>query len=388
MILSCKKVNEDCNLTAYPNAPNSEWFKSHSGSKDESHGHFILSCSDGGFLQIGETGDITKSSKLLAIKTNGSGSYLWSKEISTGDHNLGNSAIELNDGYLICGAQDKNSSIIKLKKSNGDVIWNKSFDNGGSDAFENLVLTSNGFMAIGYINAEDDQNTFYTHGTGYLTFLNDQGEKTSGKNIDISHPYRIKSHNNEYIISGLSNGASDYVLMKTDSLGSNIWTKTFGGSRDDHCFGMDITNDGFIYLTGHTLSDTENWDTYTMKITNNGIQLWEMKRGNPRGFKPKYIHDEAWGIKATSDGGCLVVAGTGDEYGRYRRRCGNDGDNSNTWHIYLLKYDANGNLEWQQTYGGDKGVDWAGEDIDVTSDGGIIIAVDNGAFGFLRLEQF
>ena len=133
-------------------------------------------------MQIGETGDITKSSKLLAIKTNGSGSYLWIKEISTGDHNLGNSAIELNDGYLICGAQDKNSSIIKLKKSNGDVIWNKSFDNGGSDAFENLVLTSNGFMAIGYINAEDDQNTFYTHGTGYLTFLNDQGEKTSGKN--------------------------------------------------------------------------------------------------------------------------------------------------------------------------------------------------------------
>lgn len=385
--LSCKKVNGDCNLTVYSNAPKTEWFISHSGSKDESHGHFILSCSDGGFLQIGETGDINKSTKLLAIKTNGNGDFMWSQEISTSKHNLGNSAIELNDGYLICGAQDKNSSIIKLNTS-GDVIWNRTFDNGGSDAFEHVTISSNGFIAVGYINAEDDQNTFYTEGTGYITFLNNLGEKISGKDADLSHPYRIKPHSNNYLISGLSDGASDYGLMKIDSLGSTIWTKTFGGLKDDHCFGMDISNDGSIYLTGHTLSGTENWDTYTMKISNGGVKQWEIKQGNPRGFKPKFIHDEAWGVKATNDGGCIVVAGTGDEYGRYRRRCGNDGDNSNTWHVYLIKYDAAGTLEWQRTYGGPKKVDWAGEDIDLTIDGGAIIAVDNGQFGFLKINPF
>ena len=31
--------------------------------------------------------------------------------------------------------------------------------------------------------------------------------------------------------------------------------------------------------------------------------------------------------------------------------------------------------------------DWAGEDIDLTEDGGAIIAVDNGQFGFLRIEN-
>ncbi len=88
------------------------------------------------------------------------------------------------------------------------------------------------------------------------------------------------------------------------------------------------------------------------------------------------------GIKSTADGGCIIVAGTGDECGRYKRRCGNNGDNSNTWHVYLVKFDLNGNVDWEKTYGGKKSEDWAGEDIDLTADGGAIVAVDNGKFGF------
>ena len=100
----------------------------------------------------------------------------------------------------------------------------------------------------------------------------------------------------------------------------------------------------------------------------------------------RVIHDEAWDIKATADGGCIVVAGTGDEYGNYNRKCGNDGDNSNTWHVYLIRYDLNGELVWE-TFGGGKGMDWAGA-IDLTNDGGSIIAVDDGSFGFLKHRIF
>ena len=140
--------------------------------------------------------------------------------------------------------------------------------------------------------------------------------------------------------------------------------------------------------TGHTLSGTDNWDTYTMKIDTSGKKIWEKKVGNPRGFEPQFIHDEAWGVISTPDGGCIVVAGSGDEYKRYKRRCGNDDDNSNTWHMYLIKLDPKGSLEWQKTYGGGKNIDWAGEAIDITSDGGIIVALDNGKFGFVKIEPF
>ena len=203
----------------------------------------------------------------------------------------------------------------------------------------------------------------------------------------MSQGYRIKKHMQSLLISGLTDGASDYALVKTDFNGNIIWNKTYGGNQDDHCFGMDLGSNGNVFLTGHTLSGTENWDTYTIKIDSNGNSIWELKKGNPRGFDPKYIHDETWGIKATNDGGCIIVAGTGDEYGAYKRRCGNNGDNSNEWRVYLIKINASGSLEWEKTYGG-PGVDWAGEDIDLTSDGGAIVAVDDATLGFLKIDPF
>ena len=390
LFLGCRKVNDDCNMNDYPNAPGIEWNTEVDGSGEESHGHYILSCSDGGFLQIGETGFIPNSAKILVVKTDENGNLIWKKEFGNGGNNLGNSAIETSDGYIVCGAVNENSTIIKLNKSDGSLLFQETANNGGNDAYEDLVITSAGIVAVGYVNAEDNANTFYTEGEGYITFLNSNGVKQNGININqyLAQAYRIESLNNQFYISGLTENANDYGLIKTDSIGNVIWNKKYGGTSADHCFGMDMGDDGSIFLTGHTLSGTENWDTYTMKIDTSGNQIWETKAGNPRGFKPKFIHDEAWGIKSTSDGGCIIVAGTGDEYGIYERRCGNNGDNSNTWHNYLVKFDASGNIDWQKTYGGEKGVDWAGEAIDLTSDGGAIVALDNGKFGFVKIEPF
>tara|TARA_B000000441_G_C21679458_1_gene312485 strand:- start:200 stop:751 length:552 start_codon:yes stop_codon:yes gene_type:complete len=125
-----------------------------------------------------------------------------------------------------------------------------------------------------------------------------------------------------------------------------------------------------------------------MKLDNNGNLLWQQKVGNPRGFNPQFIHDEAWGIKATNDGGCVTIAGTGDEY-NYSECNGNDC--SDTWNAYLIKFNNDGLVEWDETYSSldlfNYAYDWAGEDIDLTSDGGAIIAIDNGEFGFLKLSN-
>ena len=34
--------------------PTIDWFVEYNGSGEESHGHFILKCNDGGFIQVGE----------------------------------------------------------------------------------------------------------------------------------------------------------------------------------------------------------------------------------------------------------------------------------------------------------------------------------------------
>ena len=368
-------------------APAASWFTAHRGSQEESHGHYIMTCSDGGYLQVGETGFIPNSAKILVVKTDSQGNLLWRKEFGSRGHNLGNSALETTDGYLIAGALNQNSALIKLNKTNGQTLFQKTYNNGGSDAIEHIALTPNGIAAIGYIQAADPNNTFFTEGQGFFFTLDTQGNKLSSKNLNAytAHAYRIKAYQNEFIVSGLTAEAQDYTVLKMDAAGNVRWHKTYGGSSSDHCFGLDLGSDGSIFLTGHTLSGTQNWDTYTMKLNSNGDLLWEQKKGNPRGFDPRYIHDEAWGIKATSDGGCVVVAGTGDEYSYSACNATVCSDN---WEVYLIKYDASGNLQWQTTYAMEAESDWAGEDIDLTTDGGAIIGVDNGQFGFLKIAPF
>lgn len=369
--------------------PDIEWFEEYNGSNEESHGHYIMTCEDGGFLQVGES-NFLPNSKIYIVKTDANGEFLWSREINIGGHNLGNSAIELNDGYLIAGALNRNSALIKLDKDTGSTIFSETYNNGGTDAFEHVVLIPNGIVAVGYVYAQDSNNTFYTEGQGYIMFLDGSGNEISSMNLNsyISQAYRIKYVNNELIIAGLSEEAFDFKLIKMSLEGDVLWSQSYGGNSYDHCFGMDIGSDGSIFLAGHTLSGTENWDTYTIKLDNDGNIVWEQTVGNPRDFNPQYIHDEAWGIKATNDGGCLTIAGTGDEYNY--SECNGD-DCSDTWNAYLIKFNSAGLIDWETTFSSldvfNYSYDWAGEDIDLTSDGGAIIAIDSGQFGFLKVNN-
>ena len=367
--------------------PKGEWFKFVDGSQEEAHAHFIFTSSDNGILQIGETGFLdNNTARILVAKTDSSGNLIWKKEFGDPGHNLGNSIIEVSDGYIITGSINKNSIVIKVDKSSGNTLWSQTYDNGGTDAIEHLVETGSGYAAVGYINATDENNTFYTEGEGYISFLDLNGNKLSGKSFDsqMSHAYRIFKVENNLVISGLTAGAEDYALMKTNLSGEKDWVKTYGGDNKDHCFAMDISKDNSIYLSGHTLSGVDNWDTYTMKIDLDGNKLWEKKRGNPRGFNPLYIHDEVWDLKATDDGGCIIVAGTGDEYA-YEDSCPQSKDLSNVWQVYLIKFSSSGEIQWDKTYAPVSGDDWAGEAIDITSDGGAVIAVDNSQFGILKI---
>ena len=371
-------------------APNATWLGSHGGSREEAHGHYIMECQDGGFLQVGETGFLPNSARILVVKTNSLGQLIWKKEVYNVGHNLGNSSLEVLDGYLIAGAINRNSAILKLDKLTGAILFQKTFNNGGVDAFEHLAQTPTGILAVGYRNAEDPDNTFFTYAQGHISFLDNNGDFIRSQSINdyMSQGYRIKQAGLDYIIAGQSEDALAYSLIKITATGTILWNKSYGGNREDHCFGLDLGEDGSIFLTGHTLSGVVNWDTYTMKLDSDGVKLWEQVVGNPRGFDPQWIHDETWGIKATCDGGCIISAGTGDEYS-YTAQV--DGVSSDQWEAYIVKYDANGNLEWQATYNSDdfgQEGSWAAEDIDLTSDGGAIIAVDNGQFGFLKLAPF
>jgi hypothetical protein len=140
-----------------------------------------------------------------------------------------------------------------------------------------------------------------------------------------------------------------------------------------------------IILAGHGASPlSNNLDIVTVKVDSGGNVLWTEYAGQPRGYNGDWIHDEAWGARATPDGGWIVTAGSGDEYSY--EECGHPLGCSGQWIVYCLKYSSSGTLEWEGLYGG--AGDWAGEDVCITSDGGALIANDCGAFGFTKIEPF
>lgn len=222
---------------------------------------------------------------------------------------------------------------MKLAKADGATTWSTTTNLGGNDALENVVeLPDNTFAAVGYNNAEDNTNTFYTAGQGILVFYAADGTKTSEVDINakMSQGYRIQTDDTNLYIAGLTAGAQDFALLKTDLAGTEVWYKTYGGDNFDHMFAFDLNSNGNMVMSGHTLSGTKNWDTHTVMVDSNGDQQWAQTVGNPRGFDESYIHDEAWGVQFTSDGGCVVIAGTGDEYW-YFNECNDDTGCSNTW---------------------------------------------------------
>ena len=198
--------------------------------------------------------------------------------------------------------------------------------------------------------------------------------------------------------------------MEFSLSGDVLLSKTFNGGnpdRADHMFAADVAcagGDCDVYLAGHTTSDAaKNWDALVMKVSGStGEAVWKRTIGNPRGFSPKYVHDECWGARTTSSGGVLVVCGTGDEYPYSSCK---KGDCSDNWKVWLLEYSSGGTLEWSSYYGGPYGgngavfqdgtwgsgrdtdlSDWAGEDVVIDAAGDAVVSVDNGGFGFLKVK--
>ena len=83
------------------------------------------------------------------------GTIAWKGEYSSPGQNLGNGAMEVDDGYIVFGAILQDSALIKADKTNDNVIFSKNFDFGGVDAVESVVQVGSDLIAVGYTNAQD-----------------------------------------------------------------------------------------------------------------------------------------------------------------------------------------------------------------------------------------
>lgn len=139
-----------------------------------------------------------------------------------------------------------------------------------------------------------------------------------------------------------------------------LWTQNFGGNSADEGHYVVQTEDGGFLLAGNTFSfGAGGADVWLIKTDTAGNESWNQTFGGN-------ITDEGHCVQQTSDGGFIVVGFT-FSYG------------AGGIDVYLVKTDASGNLQWDQTFGG--GADDYGYSVQQTSDGGYIIAGYTFSFG-------
>jgi hypothetical protein len=165
-----------------------------------------------------------------------------------------------------------------------------------------------------------------------------------------------------YIVAGWTYSWDGILLIKTDANGDVQWAKTYGGTGSDIASSVQQTSDGGYIVAGHTNSfGAGYYDIFLIKTDASGNVQWAKTYGGT-------YSDYASSVQQTSDGG-YIVAGTTRSFGAY------------WYNIFLIKTDANGNVQWAKTYGETDGDEayYARQ----TSDGGYIVA---GGTGSLSVE--
>jgi len=165
----------------------------------------------------------------------------------------------------------------------------------------------------------------------------------------------VETDDGGYVVAGLTRsfgaGNTDVWLFKIDSSGNMIWNHTYGGPLNDRSWDMVQTNDGGFAIGGYIFSLEHGTDTLLIKTDSNGNMQWNKTIGGGG-------VDYCFSLVQTSDGG-FALAGETTSWG-----AGDD--------FWLVKTNAYGDVEWNQTYG-EGGIDRAWSVIQ-TSDDGYVLA--------------
>jgi len=139
-----------------------------------------------------------------------------------------------------------------------------------------------------------------------------------------------------------------------------VWSQAYGGGEGDWGYSVQQTTDGGYIMAGYTLTfGAGSYDVWLIKTDAEGNEMWSKTYGGSS-------WDYGNSIEQTSDGGYIITGYTGT-YGAG----GSD--------VWVIKTDAAGNEEWDQTFGG-SGDDF-GYGIQQTSDGAYILAAQTASYG-------
>jgi hypothetical protein len=202
-----------------------------------------------------------------------------------------------------------------------------------------------------------------------------QWEKLYGGNNSDEASSVQQTTDGGYIVAGLTlsndrdvsgnHGSYDAWIVKLKIDGNLQWQKSLGGSGGDNANSILQTTDGGYIIAGSTDSNDGDvsgnhgqTDAWIVKLSAAGNIQWQKTYGSSG-------NDAAYSIQLTTDGGYVFAGSSGANDGDVT---GNHGNND----YWVVKTDAEGNIQWQKSYGGSN-LDRANS-IQQTADGGYVVA--------------
>jgi len=195
--------------------------------------------------------------------------------------------------------------------------------------------------------------------------------KTFGGSLDEKIGSVVKTSDGGMIVVGHTNSSDgdinkqydqiDIWIIKIDSQGNKVWSKTIGGSKNDYGTSIIATNDGNFIISGYTESSDgivpSNFglhDFLVVKINSSGDVIWSKNYG----FSG---HDHAHKIIQTSDGGYFVVGFSeysgiegsgGTQNNGEGHEIGHKGVQHGSGEFIGVKINSQGEFMWYRYFGG------------------------------------
>jgi hypothetical protein len=255
--------------------------------------------------------------------------------------------------------------VISKIQAQVDIFWTKTLgSNGGEEGYSVRQTEDGGYIITGVIAYFGTEN----HDV-WLIKTNSSGDTLWTKTYGGSEHewgYSVQQTNDEgYIITGVTSsfgtGGHDVWLIKTNAAGDTLWTKTFGGIYSDQGYSLQQTKDGEYIITGYTDSfgARGGGDIWLIKTNPSGDTLWTKTYGGNGS-------DIGCSVQQTMDGG-YIITGETSSFG------------AGGIDVWLIKTTASGDTLWTKTFGGSS-YDY-GQSVQQTIDEGYIITGLTMSFG-------
>ncbi|MBN2537858.1 hypothetical protein JXB37_06240, partial [candidate division WOR-3 bacterium] len=337
------------------------------GDTADEEGLSVAQTEDGGYVVAGHTGSYGAGrDDVWVIRIESRGDTLWTMAWGGADHDRARWITQTEDGgYIVAGetwsygAGSYDVWLIKTDRTGG-ISWTQTYGGTSEDRGYSASPTSDG----GYIVV----GSTWSYGVGnmdaWLVKTNSLGDTLwtrsfGGPAWDWCHSV-VQTRNGGYALAGCTGafgaGAPDAWLIRTDAAGDTLWTRTYGGMDWDEAATVVQTQDGGFAIICNTESlDDETWLIRTDSL---GDTLWTRTYGSPS--------DDFARSLLQSEDGCYIITGF-TQFGP---------GGANAW---LVKIDPAGDTVWTRTFGGSSW-DW-GHSAAQTQDGGYVVTGFTHSYG-------